>query len=82
YAFSTQVAEQTRKTGYVTSLAGRRRYIRTIDSRNTLERARAERMALNTQIQSSAADIVKIAMIAIQRAFARRPLRAQLLLQV
>ncbi|MDR1575083.1 MAG: DNA polymerase I, partial [Treponema sp.] len=61
---------------------GRRRYIRGINSRNKTEKAAAERVAVNTPIQGSAADIVKTAMIALDRALTKKKSPARLLLQV
>ncbi|MDR1909570.1 MAG: DNA polymerase I, partial [Spirochaetaceae bacterium] len=61
---------------------GRRRYIRAINSRNKTERAAAERVAVNTPIQGSAADIVKTAMLMLDRRLAETGSPARLLLQV
>ena len=60
----------TEKSGYVTTLFGRRRSIPTINSPNRTEKAAAERIAVNTPIQGTAADIVKKAMINVDRAIA------------
>jgi DNA polymerase I len=68
--------------GYVTTLRGRRRPIPAIHSSNHNERAGAERIAVNTPIQGTAADIVKMAMVAIARALVKGGYRARLLLQV
>ncbi len=80
--FIEDTKEAARKTGYVETIMGRRRYIRAIGSSNKLERAGAERVAVNTPIQGSAADIVKTAMIRVDRALARERLASRLLLQV
>ena len=61
---------------------GRRRFIRGITSRNQTQRAAAERIAINTPIQGSAADIVKAAMLSVDRALKAENLSARLLLQV
>ena len=77
-----RVKEQARKDGYVRTILGRRRYIRDINSRNKVLREAAERMAINAPIQGSAADIIKIAMIRIDREFRGRKMEARLVLQV
>ncbi|MDR1909011.1 MAG: DNA polymerase I, partial [Spirochaetaceae bacterium] len=59
--FIDSLIKKTGETGYVSTILGRRRYIRAINSRNKTERAAAERVAVNTPIQGSAADIVKTA---------------------
>lgn len=71
-----------REHGYVTTPLGRRRYLRTIDSRNASLRGAAERNAINAPIQGGAADMIKLAMIRVQRAFEERNFRSRLLLQV
>ncbi len=82
----TQLIEQSVRDaedkGYVTTLRGRRRPIPAIRSANRTEKAGAERIAVNTPIQGSAADIVKMAMVAISRKLADGGFRARLLLQV
>ncbi|MDR2160255.1 MAG: DNA polymerase I [Treponema sp.] len=77
-----ELITSTEKTGYAATIFGRRRYIRGINSRNKTEKAGAERVAVNTPIQGSAADIVKTAMIALDRALAEKKSPARLLLQV
>ncbi len=71
-----------REHGYVTTLLGRRRYLRDINSRNSLARSNAERMAINTPIQGTAADMIKLAMIHIHRALQQMNARAAMVLQV
>ena len=71
-----------RKNGYVVTLMGRRRFLRDIDSRNRVLREAAERMAINTPIQGSAADLIKLAMIRADREFRGRGMGARLILQV
>ena len=61
--FMDQTIKNAEQTGYVTTLMGRKRQILSINSRNKLEKSGAERMAINTPVQGSAADIVKKAMI-------------------
>jgi DNA polymerase-1 len=78
--FIQQLIKQTEETGYVSTILGRRRYIQAINSRNKTEKAAAERVAVNTPIQGSAADIVKTAMLKLDKKLAGSP--ARLLLQV
>lgn len=73
---------KTERTGYATTLLGRRRYIPAIRSSNKTEKSAAERVAVNTPIQGSAADIVKLAMLRVDRALIASKLKAKLLLQV
>ena len=68
--------------GYVATVMGRRRYLRDITSRNAASRAAAERNAINTRIQGSAADMIKIAMANIHREIKIRELKSRMLLQV
>ena len=77
-----RVVEEARSNGYVTTLFGRRRYLRDIDSRNANARAFAERNAVNAPIQGSAADIMKIAMVGVARRFREEGIRSKLILQV
>ncbi|MBQ9538148.1 MAG: DNA polymerase I, partial [Treponema sp.] len=65
-AFIDRTVEQAHSSGYSTTIMGRRRQIRGINSRNKNEQQAAERVAVNTPIQGSAADIVKTAMISLQ----------------
>ena len=71
-----------RDHGYVRTLRGRRRYLRDIRSRNHAARAAAERVAINAPIQGSAADMIKLAMLRIDRELRRRGLDARMILQV
>ncbi|MCX7655765.1 MAG: DNA polymerase I [Treponemataceae bacterium] len=80
--FIHRTIAEAEKTGYVTTLLGRKRFIPTITSRNKTEKAAAERIAINTPIQGSAADIVKLAMIRLHKALNEQGLEAHLLLQV
>ncbi|MDR1948958.1 MAG: DNA polymerase I [Spirochaetaceae bacterium] len=73
---------KTEKTGYASTIFGRRRYIPAINSRNKTEKAAAERVAVNTPIQGSAADIVKTAMLNLDKALRAESCPARLLLQV
>jgi DNA polymerase-1 len=80
--FIENLIKKTEETGYASTIFGRRRYIRTINSRNKTEKAAAERVAVNTPIQGSAADIVKTAMLNLDRRLAAGQSPARLLLQV
>jgi len=76
------VIEGARRNGFVQTIMGRRRYLPDIGSRNRVVREAAERMAVNTPIQGSAADLIKMAMVRAEREFARRGMRGGLVLQV
>ena len=80
--FIEGLIKKTEQTGYVSTIFGRRRYIHAINSRNKTEKAAAERVAVNTPIQGSAADIVKTAMLNLDRRLAEEQSPARLLLQV
>lgn len=80
--FMGKVVEQAREDGYVTTLLNRRRAVPEIDSTNRVRREFAERTAINTPIQGTAADIIKLAMIAVEPALKKEGLSAKLLLQV
>ena len=71
-----------RERGYVETLRGRRRYLRDINSRNHAARAASERIAINAPIQGSAADMIKIAMLDIDRELRGSRLAARMILQV
>lgn len=77
-----EVVEQARKDGYTSTVLGRRRYLPELDSSNRQVRESAERAALNAPIQGSAADIIKVAMIDVDRALKASELRSRMLLQV
>jgi len=81
-AFIKDTIKKAEETGWVETLFGRRRPIMNINSRNKLEKAAAERIAVNTPVQGSAADIVKKAMLAVSEALAATASPARLLLQV
>jgi DNA polymerase-1 len=80
--FIDGLIRKTEETGYASTILGRRRYIQGINSRNKTEKAAAERVAVNTPIQGSAADIVKTAMLNLDKALAAAASPARLLLQV
>ncbi|MEY4930307.1 MAG: polymerase [Bacteroidota bacterium] len=71
-----------REKEYVETILGRRRYLRDINSRNITTRGFAERNAINAPIQGSAADIIKIAMIQIQKWLQREGLKTKMIMQV
>ncbi len=71
-----------RENGYVKTLVGRKRILRDINSRNGLARSNAERMAINTPIQGSAADMIKLAMIEIHKEMKSRATRSKMIMQV
>lgn len=77
-----QVIAQARKQGYVTTLLKRRRYLPDIKNRNYTLRSFAERTAMNTPIQGTAADIIKVAMVNLYQKLCQRNLATRLLLQV
>ena len=74
--------EKARKVGYAETVLGRRRTLRDINSRNATVRQAAERDAINTPIQGSAADLIKIAMVRTDRALKEAGLRAKMVLQI
>lgn len=80
--FKAQTILNAETNGYVETILGRRRPIMNINSRNKVEKAGAERMAINTPVQGSAADIVKKAMIEVDSALKEMNNGAKLLLQV
>ncbi len=81
-AYMKQVVEDARKIGYTQTLYGRRRWIPELISSNFNVRQGAERIALNTPIQGSAADLIKLAMIRVDQALREQYPEARLLLQV
>jgi DNA polymerase-1 len=80
--FMAEIVEQARKNGYVTTLLNRRRSLPEILSKNKVQREFAERTAINTPIQGTAADIIKLAMIECRQAVKARGLSARMLLQI
>lgn len=73
---------QAREKGYVETIMQRRRYLPDINSANAVVRGFAERNAVNAPIQGSAADIIKMAMVAVHRAMKKQPLQSKMILQV
>ncbi|MDO3408871.1 DNA polymerase I [Saccharibacillus sp. CPCC 101409] len=76
------IVEQAQKDGYVKTMLERRRYLPEIHAKNFAQRSFAERTAMNTPIQGTAADIIKLAMVHVETALAERKLRSRMLLQV
>ena len=81
-AYMKQVVEEAREKGYTETMYGRRRYIPELKSSNFNIRSGAERIALNTPIQGTAADLIKLAMIRVDKALGEKYPEAKLLLQV
>jgi DNA polymerase-1 len=82
HAFREKTLEATRREGSVRTLFGRLRPIPDIESRNSNAREFAERTAVNTPLQGTAADLIKLAMIALDRKLAERKLKTRMVLQV
>jgi DNA polymerase-1 len=80
--FMDRVREQAHQNGYVETVFGRRLYLDSIGSRNQAQRAGAERAAINAPMQGTAADIIKRAMIAVDRWLLERAGEARMLMQV
>ena len=80
--FMEKVVEDAKQCGYVETLTGRRRTIRDITSGNATVRGAAERVAMNTPIQGTAADMIKLAMIHVDAALTKAGLKTRMLLQV
>jgi DNA polymerase-1 len=76
------VVEQARKDGYTSTIFGRRRYLPDLNSTDRARREVAERVALNSPIQGSAADIIKLAMLGVEHELEARGLGSRLLLQI
>ena len=81
-AYLDEVVAEARGTGFTATMFGRRRYLPDLTSDNRQRREMAERMALNAPIQGSAADIMKVAMIGVDRALTEAGARTRILLQV
>ena len=81
-AFMDTAVARARETGYAVTALGRRRTLRDISSRNATARQAAERDAINTPVQGTAADLIKIAMVKVDRAFRAAGLKAEMILQI
>lgn len=80
--FMENVVKEGKKKGYVDTILNRKRYLPELSSRNFNIRSFGERMAMNTPIQGSAADIIKVAMVRVYSELKARKLRSKLILQV
>ncbi len=80
--YMESTVEFAQEHGYVETVTGRRRYLRDINSRNATVRGAAERTAINTPIQGTAADMIKIAMVTVDRALREGGYRSRMILQV
>lgn len=80
--YMDEIVVEARKNGYVTTLLERRRYLQDINASNFNLRSFAERTAMNTPIQGTAADIIKLAMVQMDKALYERGLKSRMLLQV
>lgn len=80
--YMNSLVENARTNGYVSTLLGRRRILRDINSRNALARTNAERVAVNTPIQGTAADLIKLAMIKIHARIRAEKFKSRMILQV
>ena len=80
--YMNESIERAKQTGYITTQFGRRRYLADINAGNATVRGYAERNAVNAPIQGTAADIIKLAMIAIDRRLRKEQLKARMILQV
>jgi DNA polymerase-1 len=76
------VVAEAREQGYVKTVLDRRRYLPDINSTNAIVRGYAERNAINAPIQGSAADVIKVAMVAVQKDIRERNLKSKMILQV
>ena len=81
-AFMDKSIEDARRTGYAVTALGRRRTLRDINSRNATARQSAERDAMNTPVQGTAADLIKLAMVRVDRALKAEGLKAKMVLQI
>ena len=81
-AFLDRIVKEAKETGYVTTLYGRRRPIPELSSSNFMQRSFGERVAMNSPIQGTAADIMKIAMIRVYEHLKKENLRSKILIQV
>ena len=78
----SDIVESAKRKGYVETLFGRRRYISELSSNNYMVRKFGERAAMNTPIQGTAADIMKIAMIKVYNELKNRNLKSKIVLQI
>ena len=81
-SYQHETIEFARKQGYIETILGRRRYLADINSANAVVRGFAERNAINAPIQGSAADIIKVAMVNLDREIKQRNMRSRMIMQV
>lgn len=81
-AFLDKLVSDAKKNGYITTMFGRRRPVPELSSSNFMQRSFGERVAMNSPIQGTAADIIKIAMIRVWKALKEQGLKSRLILQV
>lgn len=81
-SYMTNIVAEAREKGYVTTLMGRKRELRDINGKSSLARGNAERMAINTPIQGTAADMIKMAMITIHKAMKEKNYKSKMIMQV
>ncbi len=81
-AFLDRTVEEARTTGYVSTLLGRRRYLPELTSKDPRVRIQAENVAVNTPMQGTAADLIKLAMIRIDRRIRDEALASRMMLQI
>ncbi|WP_136810538.1 DNA polymerase I [Desulfosediminicola flagellatus] len=80
--FMGDIVDRAREDGFVTTLLNRRRGVPEIDAKNKMRREFSERMAINTPIQGTAADIIKLAMLKVEAALLKENIPAKMLLQI
>jgi DNA polymerase-1 len=80
--YIAETIAKAKKEKFITTIAGRKCFLPNIDSKNYLIRSEAERLAVNASIQGSAADIIKTAMINLQKTFSQKNISAKILLQI
>lgn len=80
--YMNHVVEECQKQGYVSTVLNRKRYIPTINDKNYMVREQAKRFAMNSPIQGSGADILKLAMIRVDQLMKEKKLKSQMILQV
>ena len=81
-AFLDRLVSDAKEKGYITTMFGRRRPVPELSSSNFMQRSFGERVAMNSPIQGTAADIIKIAMIRVWKALREQGLKSRLILQV
>jgi DNA polymerase-1 len=80
--YMDKAIQDAKDTGYAETLLHRRRYLRDINSRNATSRQGAERNAINTPVQGTAADLIKLAMVRVHRELRERRLKTKMVLQI